>query len=166
MENLAKNSKIYILKWIIFPNMDAKDEKILELLRENSKLTSQQISKKILMPITTIHNRIKKLEKEGIIEGYTLKINNKKIGKTISAYVQIIVDYRLLKEKKMSQHDLAKKLKQHEFVEEAAMVTGGTDIIIKIRVKNVDQPDNFVTKYLRNIEGVEKTQTMVILNEA
>lgn len=165
MKNYAKNSKIYILKWIIFPNMDEKDEKILKLLRENSKLTSQQISKKTLMPITTIHNRIKKLEKEGIIEGYTVKLNNKKIGKAISAYIQITVDYRLLKEKKMSQHELARKLKQNEFVEEAAMVTGGTDIIIKVRVKNVDELDNFVTKYLRNIEGIEKTQTLLILNE-
>jgi len=145
--------------------MDEKDEKILKLLRENSKLTAQQISKKVLMPITTVHNRIKKLEKEGIIKKYTLEVDNKKIGRAIAAYVQIIVDYKLLKEKKMSQHDLAKKLKQHEFVEEVAMITGGTDIIIKVRVKNIDELDNFVTKYLRNIEGIEKTQTMVVLNE-
>ena len=152
-------------KWKIIPNMDEKDEKILKLLRENSKLTAQQISKKVLMPITTVHNRIKKLEKEGIIKKYTLEVDNKKIGRAIAAYVQIIVDYKLLKEKKMSQHDLAKKLKQHEFVEEVAMITGGTDIIIKVRVKNIDELDNFVTKYLRNIEGIEKTQTMVVLNE-
>ena len=145
--------------------MDEKDEKILKLLRENSKLTSQQISKKLLIPITTIHNRIKKLEKEGIIKRYTLELDNKKLGKDIAAYINIVVDYRLLKEKNLSQHELARKLKQHEFVEEAAMITGGTDIIIKVRVKNVDQLDNFVTKYLRNIEGIEKTQTMVILNE-
>ena len=146
--------------------MDEKDEKILKLLRENSKLTSQQISKKLLIPITTIHNRIKKLEKEGIIKRYTLELDNKKLGKDIAAYINIVVDYRLLKEKNLSQHELARKLKQHEFVEEAAMITGGTDLIIKVRVKNLDQLDNFVTKYLRNIEGVEKTQTMVILNEA
>ena len=145
--------------------MDEKDEKILKLLRENSKLTSQQVSKKILMPITTVHNRVKKLEKEGIIKKYTLELDNKKVGKAIAAYVQIIVDYKVLKEKKMPQHELAMKLKQHESVEEAAMVTGGTDILIKVRVKNVDELDNFITKYLRNIDGIEKTQTMVILNE-
>src|SRR3990167_5232563 len=107
--------------------MDKKDEKILELLRENSKLTTHQISKKTLIPITTVHNRIKKLEKEGIIKRYTLELDNKKLGKNIAAYIHITVDYRLLKEIKISQHDLAKKLKQDESVEEAAMVTGGTD---------------------------------------
>ena len=90
---------------------------------------------------------------------------SKKIGKHISAYILIVVDYKSLKENKITQHELAKKIRQHEFVEETAMVTGGTDIIIKVRVKNIDELDYFVTKYLRNINGIEKTQTMVILNE-
>ena len=145
--------------------MDEKDEKILELLSENSKLTTHQISKKTLIPVTTVHNRIKKLENEGIIKKYSVKLDNKKIGKNIAAYIHIVVDYRLLKEIKMSQYELAKKLKQHALVEEASMVTGGTDIIIKVRVKDIDELDDFVTKKLRNIDGIEKTQTMIILNE-
>src|SRR3989338_5199694 len=103
--------------------MDEKDEKILRLLKENSKSTTQQIAKKILIPITTIHNRIKKLEKEGIIKKYSVELDNKKIGKNIAAYIHIVVDYRLLKEIKMSQHELAIKLKQQEPVEETAIVT-------------------------------------------
>lgn len=145
--------------------MDKKDEKILELLRENSKLTTHQISKKTLIPITTVHNRIKKLEKEGIIKKYTLELDNKKLGKNVAAYIQITVDYKLLKEIKMSQHELAHKIRKNEFVEGAGIVTGGTDIIIKIRVKDIDELDNFVTNYLRSIDGIEKTQTMVILHE-
>ena len=94
-----------------------------------------------------------------------LELDNKKIGRNVSAFIDITVDYRLLKEIKISQHELAKKLKQHDFVEEAAMVTGGTDIIIKVRVKDIDELDDFVTKKLRNINGIEKTQSMVILNE-
>ncbi|MBI3027631.1 Lrp/AsnC family transcriptional regulator [Candidatus Woesearchaeota archaeon] len=145
--------------------MDEKDEKILNLLRENSKLTTHQISKKLLVPITTIHNRIKKLENEGIIKRYTLEIDNKKLGKTIAAYINIAVDYKLLKQINMSQHELMKKIKKDEAVEEAAMVTGGTDILIKIRVKSMDDLDKFVTRHLRNFDGIEKTQTMIILNE-
>ena len=143
--------------------MDKKDEKILELLRENSKITAQQVSKKTLIPITTVHNRIKRLEQEGVIKKYTLELDNKKLGKNLAAFIQINVDYNLLK--KISQYELTKKIKNHESVEEAAMVTGATDIIIKVRVKGVEELDYFVTKYLRSIEGIEKTQTMVILNE-
>src|SRR3989338_510250 len=141
--------------------MDEKDGKILKLLKENSKLTTNQISKKILMPITTVHNRIKKLEKEGIIEGYTVKLNNKKIGRSIAAYIMITVDYNLLQQLKMVQHDLIKKIKLNEYVEETAIITGVSDIIIKLRVKDIDKLNEFVTVYLRNIKGVENTQTAV-----
>ena len=105
------------------------------------------------------------MEKDSTIKRYSLELDHKKLGKTISAYIHIVVDYKSLQEKKISQHELAKKLKQYELVEEAAMVTCGVDIIIKVRVKDVDELDDLVTKKLRNIVGIEKTQTMVILNE-
>jgi len=75
------------------------------------------------------------------------------------------VDYKLLKQIKKTQDELTKKLKLHHSVEEASRITGGTDLIIKIRVKDVDELDDFVTTYLRNVDGIDKTQTMVILNE-
>lgn len=145
--------------------MDEKDELIIDVLKENSKLSSQRISKKTRIPITTVHHRIKKLEDKGIIRGYTILLDNKKIGKPIGAYILITVDYKELKQKKKSQQELAKKLRSIGSVEEAVIVTGGTDIILKLRVKNVDELNEFLIKTLRNVEGVEKTQTMVILDE-
>ena len=75
------------------------------------------------------------------------------------------MDYKLLKDKKISQHQLTKKILAHKFVESASMVTGGHDIIIKVRTKNIAEMDDFVTKYLRNIDGIERSETMIILNE-
>ena len=146
--------------------MDKKDEAILSSLKENGRLSTQSISKKTKIPITTVHHRIKKLEELGIIQGYTVVVDHKKIGKPISAYIQITVDYKLLKEKKITQYEIVKKLKSNETVEEASMLTGGSDIIIKVRVKDIDELNEFVTIYLRNIDGIEKTQTAIVLNEA
>ena len=146
--------------------MDEKDERIIEVLKENSKLSTQQISKRTSIPITTVHHRIKKLEKEGIIKKYTIELDPKKIGKALSAYILITVDYKLLKEKKLSQHELAVKLKKHPFVEEADTVTGATDIMIKVKVRDIAELNDFITKYIRNLEGIEKTKTTVILSEA
>lgn len=145
--------------------MDSKDNQIINILMENSKLSTHKISRITSIPITTVHHRIKKLEKLGIIKRYTLELDNKKYGRPIAAYILITVDYKLLKSKKKSQHNLAEKLKNHEIVQEASMVTSGTDIIIKVRVKDIEELNYFVTKYLRNIDGIEKTQTMVILRE-
>lgn len=166
MEKYAKNHNIYKLKWNVYSIMDAKDEKILAVLKENSRLSSQGISKRTAIPMTTVHNRIKKLLNEGIIEKFTVKLNPKKIGKTMAAYIMITIDYPALKQAKTSQHEVASKLKKHPVVEEAAMITGASDIILKVRVGSIEELDKFVTVELRNIYGIEKTQTIVILNEA
>ena len=145
--------------------LDKKDMKVLEVLKRNAKLSTQQISRKTGIPITTVHHRIKKMEKDEVIRGYTAVVDSKKLGKKISAYIMIKVGYAMLRESKISQHELARKLKSHPFVEEASMLTGETDILLKVRVRDVEEMDEFITKYLRNIVGVEETHTWVILHE-
>jgi DNA-binding Lrp family transcriptional regulator len=75
--------------------LDKKDLQILELLKRDSKLTTSKIAKKTLIPTTTIHNRIKKLEKSGIIKNYTLNLDWKKLGKNITAFILVSVIYQL-----------------------------------------------------------------------
>jgi len=145
--------------------LDSKDLKILQILKENSNLTTSKISKKTAIPITTVHNRIKKLEKFEVIKNYTIVLDNKKIGRPLGAYILITVDYKILKEKGISQYNVAEKIKKFDFVEDVSMITGQSDIIAKIRVKDIDEASNFVTKELRNIDGIEKTQTLMILTE-
>ena len=87
--------------------LDKKDLAILEILKHNSNLSTQNIAKKTNIPITTVHNRIKKLEKEGIIKEYSVVLDNKKIGKPIAAYILITVDYKLLQQLK-TQHQFPK----------------------------------------------------------
>lgn len=144
--------------------LDDKDFQLINILKENSRLSSKEISKKLLMPLTTIHNRIKKLEKMGAIRNYTLNLNDRVLN-TISAYILVSVDYNILKLRSTTQHELVKSIKLNPLVEHTAMVTGAHDVVIKIRVKTIQELDDFVTVYLRNQYGIEKTQTMVVLNE-
>lgn len=145
--------------------IDDKDIKILDLLKSDAKLTTKQISKKILLPITTVHNRIKKLENLGVIKNYSVIIDHKKLGKSISAYILMNINYVYLKEKKITQHQLAQQLSSHPMVDKISMVTGETDMILRVIVNDVSQLDDFVTKYLRNIDGVQRTKTMLVLHE-
>ena len=144
---------------------DKTDLKVLELLTKNSKLTTKEISKKTLIPITTVHNRIKKLENLGIIKSYTAILDHQKLGKPLAAYVAVTVGYNTLRMNKMTQHELARLIKQNPAVEEVCMISGVFDMMVKIRVETVQQLDDFVTVYLRNLCGVSKTQTMLVLNE-
>lgn len=133
------------------------------MLKENSKLTTSQISKKINMPITTVHNRIKKLEKEGIIKNYTVIPDYKKLEKGLSAFILVNVIYILPNGKKVEQTEIAKNIKKAG-AEEVFIVTGNNDILMKIRSKDVEELNDFIVKRLRNIEGVDKTQTLIVLD--
>ena len=148
----------------IYMRLDEKDLKILNMLKKNAELTTSQISKKINIPITTIHNRIKKLKQEGIIKNYTINIDFEKIGKPLTAYILITINQSILG-KKISQHDIGKRLKSFDEVESADIVAGGTDMIIKIRSESMPELNEFITKKLRNIEGIDKTQTLMVLEE-
>jgi len=143
--------------------IDEKDQKVLKALVENSKARTSQLSKELKMPITTIHNRIKKLEKLGIIKNYTVVLDYKKLGKDILSYILVTVMYTLPSGEKISQEQVAKKIKAIG-AEEVSIVTGGTDIIVKVRVKDVDELNDFVIKKLRAIDGVDKTQTLIVLS--
>ena len=142
--------------------LDDKDNKILNVLKENAKLSTQQIAKKTRIPITTVHNRIRKMEGTGIIRGYTAVLDNKLMGDII-AFVLISVMYHLPDGKVLDQEELARKVKNNENVEEVSIITGSTDLIVKVRTRTVDDLNNFVIRYLRSIPGIERTQTLVVL---
>lgn len=145
-------------------NMDKTDEKILELLKLNSNQTTSKISKKTLIPITTVHNRIKKLEREGIIKNYTVNIDYEKIGLPLCAFIGVTVNYELKDGTKVKQENIAKSIKKFDEVEEVHIVTGETDIIIKARFSDIKQMNTFVIDKLRGIQGIDKTRTMLVLS--
>ncbi|MEM4254249.1 MAG: Lrp/AsnC family transcriptional regulator [Candidatus Woesearchaeota archaeon] len=144
--------------------IDENDIRLLLLLQEDSKSSVQNLAKKTGIPPTTVHNRIKRLEKLGIIKKYTAEIDWKKAGKQVLAYVLVSVEYILPTGGKVQQEDAAKEIRQMEGVEEVSILTGGADILIKVRTKDLDDLNNFVVRKLRNVQGVDKTQTMIVLS--
>lgn len=146
-------------------NIDEKDLKVLEALQEHSDSTTRQIAKKTLLPATTIHNRIKKLRKEGVIKRFTIEVNYSKLDKNFRAYILISANLPVLKAKKKTQYDLAKEIRSFDFVEKVDIVSGGTDLVAIIRVKDVEEFDKVLLGKLQLIEGIDKTQSLIVLHE-
>ncbi len=145
--------------------LDEKDYSIIGVLQEHGDYTTRQIAKKTLLPVTTIHNRIKKLKKEKIIKRFTIELDHQKIGKTFYAIILVSVDYQSLRELKKDQHQLAREIKMLPDVEKVDVVTGGTDIVVRVRVRDVQDYDQFLLKKFQSIPGVDKTQSLVVIHE-
>lgn len=145
--------------------MDTKDKKILEILKENSRLTTREIAKKTLIPITTIHHRIKKLKELGIIKKYTVDLDYNKLGKSLTTIVLINIDYKILKKENIKQKDLALKIKSLEPIEKTFHVTGVIDMVVVIRIRDTTELESFLDKLKKDYDCIDKTQTLVVLNE-
>ncbi|HLC95914.1 MAG TPA: Lrp/AsnC family transcriptional regulator [Candidatus Nanoarchaeia archaeon] len=145
--------------------IDEKDRKILEILTEHGDYATRQISKKTGLPITTVHNRIARLKKERIIKRFTVDLDHHKLKQGFRAYILVSVNLSLLKEKKKSQYDIVKEIRHFPFVERVDIVSGGPDLVVMIRVKDVAEFDAILLTKLQHIEGIEKTQSLIVIHE-
>ncbi len=143
--------------------IDEKDRKILEILKENSSLSTHKISKKTLIPVTTVNNRIKKLNKEGVIKKYTVQIDEKKIGINLTAYIFVQVSLKDLKQNNLKVSDLVKEIRKNPIVESAENVAGDIDLVVKVHARDMDELKNYVLNNLSDMRGVEKTTTAIIM---
>jgi len=136
-------------------SIDEKDNEILRVLKQNSQFSIQKISKRTGIPVATVHNRIKKMKENGIIAGYTIKVNTAKLGRKMTAYVLVKAT------QKADQSVLLREIASYEHVEEGSMVTGEFDLIFKLRVNDMDELNKFVIKYVRLLPNVAETRTMI-----
>jgi len=141
--------------------LDKKDLQILEILKNNSEYTTREIARKTLLPVTTIHNRIKKMRKTGVIKKYTIEPDYKKINKGFLVYVLITANLSALKEKKRTQYDLADEIKKFHFVEKVDITTGGADLVVVIRVKDVEEFNKVLLGKLQLVEGIDNTRSLI-----
>ena len=74
------------------------------------------------------------MQKQGVIEKYTIVPDYKALDKSFVVYILINADIKYLKKKRKSQYDLAKELKRFDFIERVDIVSGGTDLVAIVRV--------------------------------
>ena len=138
--------------------LDSLDKKILKNLTVDARQSARQLALKLEVSTVTILSRIKKLEKEGIVLGYTATINYEKIGYSLTAVIEIIA-------KNDKILDIDEEISKFENVCGVYDVTGTTDTIIIAKFKERNELSTFV-KGLAGIANVENTITHVVLNTA
>jgi Lrp/AsnC family leucine-responsive transcriptional regulator len=142
--------------------IDDKDLKILNLLQKNCKMTAREIAQTIDSPVTTVFAKIKRMEKLGIIKGYNAVLDANKLDKGTTAFILASVSYGSKESVQQSQRKIAKEIAKFPEVQEAHIITGDWDILIKVKEKEVAAIGKFVIDKLRLVEGIEKTLTCMV----
>tara|TARA_B110001454_G_C12664835_1_gene411102 strand:+ start:53 stop:511 length:459 start_codon:yes stop_codon:yes gene_type:complete len=140
--------------------IDNIDRKILRMLQENSKITNAYLSKQIgLSPAPTLE-RVRKLEKKGIIIGYHAQLNLSKIGLGVSTFVLV----SLKEHNKKNINIFLDKINKVKNVIECHHITGTGDFILKVVSENIASYQKLMLDKVSEIEATDSLQSMVILS--
>ncbi|MGF3584881.1 MAG: Lrp/AsnC family transcriptional regulator [Thermoplasmatota archaeon] len=135
--------------------IDKKDEMILSELKKNARNSTKKISLNIGIPRVTVHDRIQKMIKNGIIKSFNVSIDYKKIG--FGTEVFIFVSF--LPNPDISQRQLAKTITELPGVHEVHIISGEYDLLLKVRGKSLEDIGILVVDKLRQLKGVGRTLT-------
>ena len=132
-------------------SLDSKDQLIIESLKLDCRAPIRDIAKRTKLRPSTVHQRINRLKESGVIERFTIKLNNEAVGEGFIVFM-------LIKTKPAAMLD---KIVTDSHVNEFFGVTGEYDLPLKLKFKDVSEFHNFVIKF-RKEQPVETTLTMVV----
>ncbi|MCX7709934.1 MAG: Lrp/AsnC family transcriptional regulator [Clostridia bacterium] len=138
--------------------MDQTDLKILDVLKENSRIPTSEISKKVNLSIPAVAERIRKMEDAGIIEKYTIKINRDKTNYKLLAFIMISLS------RVEETEEFRKAIVQLESILEVHHLAGEYDYLVKVLVEDTKALEDFISNKLKRIKGILKTNTIIALS--
>jgi Lrp/AsnC family leucine-responsive transcriptional regulator len=139
---------------------DAIDRKILSILQENGKITNAQLSTDVgLSPAPTLE-RVKKLEKNGVIESYHAKLNKQEVGLGVSTFVHVA----LVSHRKGIVDSFVNQIIRIPEVVECHHITGQGDFILKVVSQDITSYQKLLVEVINEIPEIDNTQSTVILS--
>jgi DNA-binding Lrp family transcriptional regulator len=137
--------------------LDATDRELLSLLQTNARESVTTLGKKLAVARTTVLARLKRLEDSGVITGYSVRLNQATLEKSLQAYVGLSVAPK-------SGRDVLKRLNKMPEIKLVCSVSGEFDYVAWIRAETPDALDRLLDE-IGDIDGVSKTNTSVVLAE-
>lgn len=137
--------------------LDDIDRRILGILQEDCKMALAKIGEQVGLSAPSVVERIRKLETEGFIEGYHARLDARRLGIDVTAFIGVAVSH---------PRDIQKfeaRLSEFEEILECHHVTGGHTLLLKVKTRNTVTLEQLISA-LRALDGVEKTETSVVLS--
>ncbi len=142
--------------------IDEIDLKLLNLLQDNSRITIRKLSEKLFLSTTPIYERIKKLEKSGLIKQYITLLEPKKIERNLIVFISI----NLTKHTKDVVESFEKAIAKLDEVSECYYISGNFDFLLKVYCKNMDAYHDFLTDKLSIIENISQFYSSFVLTNS
>jgi len=137
--------------------IDSIDVQILDILQKDGRIQRNRIAEKVGLTIPAVSERMRKLEKKGIIAGYHAKVNNAAIGKDVTAFVFVMTS------PSKKHDDFIKKAREENDVIECHSITGEGSHLLKIQTENTSTLEGLLSE-IQLWPGVLQTRTYIVLS--
>ena len=141
--------------------LDSIDRQLLNFLQQDAKQTNKELASKLNMSVTAVYERIKKLEKSGIIDSYVTLLNKKSIERAFVAFCHI----KLVKHSQDLVNQFEKIVATIDEVLEVYHLSGDYDYLLKVHVKDMESFRKFMVNKLTNIEHIGSSNSMFVISE-
>ncbi|CAM2788904.1 Lrp/AsnC family transcriptional regulator [Flavobacterium frigoris] len=141
-------------------NIDYINQQIIRMLSADGRMAYSEIAKELKISNSLVHQRVKKLQDTGIISGFSIQLNAKKIGYETITYTGIAT-----KEARFA-YSIAEKLKEIPEVVECHFVSGKYALFLKIVAANNEEFRKVLYETIHNIEGVGSTDSFISFGSA
>lgn len=132
------------------------DKKILNILRENARISNADIARMMNMAPSAVLERVRKLENNGYVSGYETRLDYKKLGLKLTAFIE------LLTSESIGSTDIGYKLAKLPFIQEIYSVSGDYCYLIKVRVADSDALAELLSQ-MGQIKGIKSSKTTLVL---
>ena len=136
--------------------LDETDRRVLTMLQRDCRVPLQEVAEVLRVPKSTVHYRIRKLEQDGIVEGYHAKVNASRLGYDYLAVVLVRAKYGPRYHEK-----LGRRLAKISGVSAVYYVLGEIDFIVLIRAKDRDDYMHKLTQ-MSSMADIERTSTQIV----
>ena len=141
--------------------IDEIDLKILDFLQDDATLTAKELSAKLSLSSTPIYERIKKLEKAGIIKKYVALLEPELINKELLVFINITIS----EHSKSKREKFLKTLLELEDVVELYHTSGSYDFMAKVRFGGIKDYRDFLVNKIAPIDNIADIDSQIVLDE-
>ena len=140
-------------------NLDEIDRKILAELQSNGRISVVELSNRVNLTKTPCAERLRRLERNGIIEGYRAQLNPKALDASYISFVQISLE-QTTTEMFEKFYEAVNRIPE---IQSCHMVAGGFDYLLKIRTRDVTHYRAILGEHIATLPGVQQTHTYVVM---
>ena len=143
------------------PKLDTTDLAILRMLQTDARLTIKEMASELNLSTTPVFERIKRLDKQGVIERYVAVLNQRLLGKKLIAFV----DISMKDHSKKAIEEFVKVVIDYPEVLECHHVTGESDFHLKVVIEDIEMYNRFVLDKLSTVPNIGKVESRFSLSE-